>query len=381
MSPGTLILRGLRHYWRTNLAVVAGVAIAVSVLAGALLVGESVRASLRGLVDERLGRTAIAVTGQGFFRQVLGDEIKRADGFSTQFADAATLVAIEASVTHEPSGREASRVQVYGVDASFFRLHGVTGVEAPTGRQALLSPGLAAELGAATDDGLLLRVQKPSAIPANTLAGRRSDTSRAVRLTTRETLAPDRMGEFTLRPQQEAVRAIFVPIARLQRDLELAGRANVLLLSARSDGADAAVAERLLSAVATFEDLGLRLVPAEAQHAWVLESEAGLLSDSLVSTARSLTRRLGFVDMRVLTYLANTIRIGERDVPYSVVGGVDPRQYRPGGRWPQPPAPTGLPRMAHPPIWLNAWAAADLQARAGDEVTLDVLPLVGRRTA
>ena len=39
------------------------------------------------------------------------------------------------------------------------------------------------------------------------------------------------MGEFSLRPQQEAVRAVFVPIARLQRDLDLAGRANVLLLS------------------------------------------------------------------------------------------------------------------------------------------------------
>ena len=188
MSPGTLILRGLRHYWRTNLAVIAGVAVAVSVLAGALLVGESVRASLRGLVDERLGRTAVAVTGQGFFRQTLADEIKKGHGFSTQFADAASLVVIEASVTHESSGREASRVQVYGVDAAFFRLHGVGGVEAPTGRQALVSPGLAAELGAAAGDGLLLRVQKPSAIPADSLAGRRSDTSRAVRLTTRETL-------------------------------------------------------------------------------------------------------------------------------------------------------------------------------------------------
>ena len=156
MSPGALVLRGLRHYWRTNLAVVAGVAIAVSVLAGALLVGESVRASLRGLVDERLGRTAIAVTGQGFFRQALGEAIKKSDGFSAQFADATTLIAIEASITHEQSGREASRIQVYGIDESFFRLHGVEGVEAPTGRQALLSPGLAAELGATAGQGLLL---------------------------------------------------------------------------------------------------------------------------------------------------------------------------------------------------------------------------------
>ena len=36
-----LLTRSLRHYWRTNLAVVLGVATAVAVLAGALLVGDS----------------------------------------------------------------------------------------------------------------------------------------------------------------------------------------------------------------------------------------------------------------------------------------------------------------------------------------------------
>src|SRR5437867_2391752 len=40
MRPATLVLRSLRHFWRTNLAVVLGVATAVAVLAGALLVGE-----------------------------------------------------------------------------------------------------------------------------------------------------------------------------------------------------------------------------------------------------------------------------------------------------------------------------------------------------
>jgi hypothetical protein len=162
MTPRAIVLRSLGYFWRTNLAVVAGVAVAVSVLAGALLVGESVRASLRGLVDERLGRTAIAITGQGFFRQALAQDMKAAETFSRTFADAATIVALEGSITHEPSGREASRVAVYGIDASFLALHGVTGVEVPTGRQALLSPGLAAELGTSVDDGLLLRVQKPS---------------------------------------------------------------------------------------------------------------------------------------------------------------------------------------------------------------------------
>ena len=52
----SLVFRGLSYYWRTNVAVVVGVATAVAVLAGALLVGDSVRGSLRDLVLQRLGR-------------------------------------------------------------------------------------------------------------------------------------------------------------------------------------------------------------------------------------------------------------------------------------------------------------------------------------
>ena len=48
-----LVRRSLLYYWRTNLAVILGVATAVAVLSGALLVGDSVRASLRDLVLSR----------------------------------------------------------------------------------------------------------------------------------------------------------------------------------------------------------------------------------------------------------------------------------------------------------------------------------------
>ena len=49
MQTTRLIKRSLAYYWQTNLVVVLGVAIAVSVLAGALLIGESVRGSLRAV--------------------------------------------------------------------------------------------------------------------------------------------------------------------------------------------------------------------------------------------------------------------------------------------------------------------------------------------
>ena len=52
----TLRSRSLPHFWRTNLAVVLGVATAVATLAGSLLVGESVRSSLARLRSGAPGR-------------------------------------------------------------------------------------------------------------------------------------------------------------------------------------------------------------------------------------------------------------------------------------------------------------------------------------
>ena len=69
-----LVRRGLGHHWRVHAAVVLGVATAVAVLGGALLVGESVRASLREIALRRLGGVAHVVRSSGFFREALAGE-------------------------------------------------------------------------------------------------------------------------------------------------------------------------------------------------------------------------------------------------------------------------------------------------------------------
>src|SRR5688500_20313927 len=84
-----LVLRNLTYYWRTNLAVVFGVGVAVAVLAGALLVGESVRASLRGLFLQRLGRASHVMSAPNFFRERLAEDVHAGAGFGGAGFDAA----------------------------------------------------------------------------------------------------------------------------------------------------------------------------------------------------------------------------------------------------------------------------------------------------
>src|SRR5213592_1037590 len=157
MKATTLVLRGLTYYWRTNLAVIAGVATAVAVLAGALLVGDSVRGSLRDLVLQRLGRTDGVVTSTGFFREALADELTRGANGASGYEAAAPLVVLRGVVTDPASGRRVSDVSVYGVDDRFWAFHHV-GRHGPADGDAFLSRALFADLGVAPDGAILIRI-------------------------------------------------------------------------------------------------------------------------------------------------------------------------------------------------------------------------------
>ncbi len=348
-----LVRRGLGHHWRVHVAVVLGVATAVSVLGGALLVGESVRASLREIALRRLGGVAHVVRSSGFFREALAGELGRGARVA-----AAPVIAVTGIVAEEGSGRRASKVRVFGVDDRFWTLHArpITG---PQGREALISRALADELGAAPSSTLLVTVQRPAAIPSSSLFGRRHDLARTLRVSVAAVLAAEDGGEFALEAQQQAAHTVFVPLALLQRTVEQPGRVDTVLLGEGASPADVAVQVR---AAAALEDIGVRVRAVGVGSALSVESETGLVSDALaaaaVEAASDPRRATG-----VLAYLANSMRIGARDVPYSVVAAVDDAVL---ATWGVAPSVEGAI-----PIVLNDWTARELRASIGDRLRLE----------
>ena len=120
MSAWRLAIRSLRHYWRTNVGVVLGLAVGSMILTGSLLVGDSVRYSLLRLAALRTGLTEFAVTtGDRFARIAL------ADGMGAELGESAVVAPVlvtRGSVGAPGAGRRVSGVQVLGVDSRFHAL-------------------------------------------------------------------------------------------------------------------------------------------------------------------------------------------------------------------------------------------------------------------
>ncbi len=409
MKRVQLLRRSLIFHWRTNLAVVLGVAVGTAVLTGAMLVGDSMRGSLRETALRRIGPFTHALTAHRFFGESLADSLdlgrptdsenlKKSTGghvpggtpvqstgrqAALPIVDTGVvpLILLSGGATHAIERVHASGVTVLGVDQRFWSaIHADTRTSTDSwnaGRKVALNDALATALGAVVGDDVLLRIGKPMNISVETLLGRRDEVAETLRLTVSEIVAADRLGDFSLNPRQFRPRNAFVPLEVLQRALDQGGSVNTVLIAGGlpepqyAGAVDDALPRRLAKAV-TLGDLGLTLRRNEGQGYVSLESESMLIEPAVETAAITAAQTFGATASPVLTYLANTIanesRGGQAEgIPYSTVAAIDPtspvwnRLRLEGG---------GESALQAGEIVLNRWAATDLQAAIGDRIGL-----------
>ena len=374
------MLRSLIHYWRVNLAVLLGAAVATAVLAGALLVGDSVKGSLRDLTLDRLGGIDHALVSARFLRADLADDLAAAPGFDERFASVAPAIVVRGSALHDESGARASKISIQGVDERFVDLYPDTG-ELDFGRRdgqifpsVYVNAALSRELGVEAGDDVLLYFTQFSDIPRDTLMGEKEteDVVGTLRGTVVEVL-PDRgIGRFGLLPNQGLPLNAFVSMRQLQRALGRRGEINTLLVADRPGGDDpeaAAVAlETALASALDFSDLGLAAEPGDGFVR--LESREFVLRPNLDAAVSVVARDMGVPLVRVQSYVANKLTAGDRLVPYSLVVGFDPD---PAAAWSSLVQVDGTPvsGIGDDEIWINSWTADQLGVAAGDTLTMD----------
>jgi ABC-type antimicrobial peptide transport system permease subunit len=425
MTLRHLLMGNLAYHWRGNLAVGLGVVVGTAVLTGALLVGDSLRGSLKDLALKQLGWVDHALVGSRFVREEL------ADGLNAD--KSCPVLLLQGAMSRASTAQRVGRVVILGVDHRFW-LSGDRAQAEPSVMQdryywhpnqpddlsntgVVLNRTLARELGVVAGDKIILHFQKATDVPRETLLGRRDagDVLDSMTLEVRLVLSDDYPGAgFSLNPTPETPRNAFVPLNVLQTYLNLKGQANALLVSGpRGD------LQEELHAHLNFDDWGLVLrthddraralvlkldprnrdgslararfaghVPEELammptpdarltvdriiayyreHHGYLsLESRQMYLDDVVAKAARQACRASGLIGSPTLIYLADTISDGKNEVPYSVVAAVE------FGR--PPPLGPFLASGDEPPrddqIVLADWPESPLQAKKGDKITL-----------
>lgn len=370
------MFRSLSHYWRINLAVVLSCAVACAVLAGALLVGDSVRGSLRDLTLDRLGEIDYALSGRTFFRAGLHEDLAREHG--EQIEQTAAAIVVHGSAVHAETGARASQVGVQGVGADF------SGFFAPSSESSLIdlsraegqrfpsvvvNEALRRELGADIGDDLLVALERPGQAPRETLLGSTAteDVVRELRLTLVAVLLDRGVGRFSLQPSQELPLVAFVDLGVLQSAIEQEDRANTLLIAAgpedRGDLVDDLQAS--LRRALSVEDLGLEISVAES---WIeVLSRDHILSPTMEELLVAFGDQAGVSNQPILTYLANRLEVDGRSVPYSSITAFR-TDVEPAFGALRLVDGSAAPALGSREVLVNEWLAADLDAAIGDEI-------------
>jgi ABC-type antimicrobial peptide transport system permease subunit len=382
MTWTILLRRSLAHHARIHAAVVLGAVAATAALAGALVVGDSMRASLRDTALRKLGPVDTALVARRFFRESLADEMKSLKPVAEVATTVCPVILVRGGVTSAKSGARVNQANIMGVDERFWSMAG----RSETKREGVVvNAVLADELKVCSGDDLIIRLERPQAVPVETLLGRPADSVLSIRRTIDGVVAKSAIADFNLDRDTRAVRNVFVPLGELQRALKQPNRANAVLAVTHGD-----VSRRLngaLTRCAKLEDYSLHIRINRSLGYVSLESDNLLLEPPVESAAVEAAKAVGSQPVPILAYLVNSIEHGPAraradgrqtapnaarelggGIPYSIAVAVDPAALRGGEVTLRDGTRPGA--LGENEALLNQWAADDLRVRAGDEVTV-----------
>jgi putative ABC transport system permease protein len=234
MTLRTLIRRSLRFHARSHLGVLLGAIIGSAALIGALVVGDSVRASLRERALSSLGWVNLAMASQDRFfsknvtsaRGPFGEPIGPLE-------DGAAVLQLVGSAVRSDGAARANKVNIYGVDANFARTNRI--LRAIPEGSVVLNEALAEQLRARVGDELLLRISKTSGPSQEISVTPRNQATTSFRVSIRGIVSAREMGDFSLKAGQAPPLNAFVKLEELTKEAKLEGKANLLLLRTFGD--------------------------------------------------------------------------------------------------------------------------------------------------
>ena len=239
MIARRLLTQSIRHHWRTHLGVILGCALASLVLVGALMVGDSVKGTLKAQAESRVGKIGEALLCGERFVPWPADKAKRPAVVARMFfpgEDAAGVLLMQGSAVRGDGKARANKVQMVGVDEDFWKLSPRDKKDSRDEKDAVpsvlsvsLNQRLAAQLSVKAGDELSLYVEKPGAFSKDAPLSGEEAALVTVKARVGRIVGDEDFGRFALTASQVPPNTVFVPLAELQAKVGLGEKVNVVL--------------------------------------------------------------------------------------------------------------------------------------------------------
>lgn len=333
MKFNDLTYKNISYFARYYKLVAVAILIAVMVIVGSLVVGDSVQTTLVKRVAERLGNTETIIFSRNSFMssnmlQRAGNVPERGLANADRWFDAARGILLSNGFISQ-SGKLIP-VFVWGVDDMSI----VKGA-------ARVNTALLKELGTDTPETLVLRLPASGLIPSGSLFVTENYTT-SMRLTFEGTVSVEEGGNLSMKNEQVIPLNIFVNRQELAEVMEVEGKINLILTENK-------VTANELEQAWSYAASGLSVSNKEGFTE--ITSDRVFLQDEVVTTLTESNP----VSNRLFSYLANSIGLNEASVPYSFVTALD--KYK--GE-----------TLQKDEIILSDYTAKRLQAKEGDRIRL-----------
>ncbi|MCA9128422.1 MAG: ABC transporter permease [Planctomycetales bacterium] len=337
-SPWRIVLQSLKFFARSHCSVALGIAAATAVIVGALIVGDSVRGSLRATVLDRLGSVECLLHSRTFFEpQVL--EALEFEPAGTQVSCQPAIILTGSTVERRQDDKtlRATKVQMVAGNTalwdSLFSRSELQSQIALGEDEVAVNASLAAELSLVIGDEITVRMSNTPGVPADNPLGRRDAIAASLPRQRVVAILPNESpGSIRFTSSQEVPLNVFCSQATVQDILECGTQVNAAFVFTDpstnvpgSRGQD--LCDQLnLQLRPSLEDFGLQLTrhrrvfpdpeidvtsslgqPPSAVFDYYQLSSTELVIDN--ATTHAVVQQLGLQETtRLISYVANSIQ-------------------------------------------------------------------------
>jgi ABC-type lipoprotein release transport system permease subunit len=221
--------------------VALGVAVSSAVIVGALLVGDSMRGSLKDIAMDRIGSIDSVVLAPRWFDAKRLDQaatvLASTDGQPAEIHGLLLLPSVVAELqdrSGESEGkiitRRSTELTLLGTDEAFWNLGSIRPSRLPKGNELVLNASLAEKLDAQVGDRVTLKVSRDAVVPADSALGKRENEVIALSRWEVVDILPDKsLARFSLKSDQRPVQNVFADKAALQSALDIENKINTVM--------------------------------------------------------------------------------------------------------------------------------------------------------